>query len=224
MLSRARHARRVASKNPCLAVKDLSAYRKTLRATRIRPNVKGSRLKARLRRNLSALGPASLKASRRLLSDKRTKRCGGGVIPSKLKAATTTVLSSDANGMRLRVRLPALSFSAQTGGAKSWTQLNLPNSGAPAAPGKPGIPVVSSTFGVPDGATVAVKPGSGESYVIDGVDVYPSQPDPVDVDPPKPNFLKAPFADKPFTIDAKAYRSGSYAPAAGERRRSRHAA
>ena len=34
LLRRARHARRVASANPCLAVKDLSAYRKTLRGAR----------------------------------------------------------------------------------------------------------------------------------------------------------------------------------------------
>ncbi len=214
LLRTARHARRVAAKNPCGAVKDLATYRKTLRSTKIRPTVKGKKLKARLRRNLASLGPASVKASRKLLSDKRTKRCGGGVIPSTLKAAKTTVVSSNANGMILRVALPGLNFSSQTGGGKSWTQLTLPNTGAPAAPGKPGIPVVSSTYGVPDGATVTVKAGSTESYVIDGVDVYPTQPDVVDGDTPKPDFLKNQFATAPFQIDAKAYRSDAFSPAA----------
>ena len=106
LLRRARHARRVAAENPCLAVKDLSAYRKTLRAARIRPSAKGSKLKARLRRNLSALGPFSLQASRRLLSDKRTKRCGGGVIPSKLKAAKTSCCRATRTGCACACSFP----------------------------------------------------------------------------------------------------------------------
>jgi hypothetical protein len=206
----------VAKQRPCKAVKGLSTYRRILGATRIRASVKGRKAKARLRIRLAALGPASLKASRKLLSDKRTKRCGGGVVPSTLKNAETTVLSSDENGMRLRVKLPALAFTAQTGGGKSWTQLVLPNSDAPGADGTPGIPVVSSTFGVPDGATVKVAASGAESYVIDGVDVFPNQPEPVDLgsDDPKPNFLKPPFATKPFQIDKAAYNEDGFVPPA----------
>lgn len=218
LLRRARDARRVARRNPCLAVSDLSSYRKTLRGARIRSTVKGSKLKAKLRGALAALGPASLKASRKLLSDKRTKRCGGGVIPSRLAAVKTTVMKSDENGMLLRVQLPGLDFVPRTGGGKSWTQLTLPDTDSPGTPGKPGIPVVSSTYGVPDGATVSVTPGSSESYTIDGVDVYPAQPESMDTDPPKPDFLAGQFASKPFTIDPQAYKSDAFspAPAAGQ--------
>ncbi len=227
LLRRARRARSIARRSPCGAVSQLSAYRKTLRATRIRTNVKGSKLKSRLRQRLARLGPASLTASRKLLSDRRTKRCGGGVIPSTLRSTKTTVLSSDANGMRLRVQLPALRFAGQSGGGKSWTQLTLPNGGVTAAPGKPGIPIVASQFGVPDGAKLSVTPGSTESYTLDGVDVFPSQPEPLDQsipgppggdpnNPAKPNFLTGQFAQPPFKIDNGAYDNSGYAPSAAK--------
>lgn len=216
LVQTARQAASVAKRRPCKAVAGLATYRRLLRATKIRGSVKGRRQQARMRLRLAKLGPASLKASRKLLSDKRTKRCGGGVVPSRLRSAKTTVLSSDANGMRLRVQLPTLAFSAQTGGGKSWTQLSLPNTDAAGADGTPGIPVVSSTFGVPDGAKVEVDPGKVESYTIDGVDVYPNQPESVDLgsNDPKPNFLRAPFASKPFTLDKSAYREDGLVPPA----------
>ncbi|MGB2711698.1 MAG: C25 family cysteine peptidase [Conexibacter sp.] len=219
LLRAARGAASVARTRPCKAVKTLATYRKVLGTAQIRGSVKGKKAKARLRIRLAALGPASLKASRKLLADKRTKRCGGGVIPSRLKSAKTTVLASDENGMRLRVKLPALAFASQTGGGKSWTQLVLPNSDAPGADGKPGIPVVSSLFGVPDGAKVEVSTSGAESYVIEGVDVFPNQPEPVDAvnlgsNPPKPNFLKPPFATKPFEIDKAAYKHDGLVPPA----------
>jgi len=64
---------------------------------------------------------------------------------------------------------------------------------------------------------VSVKPGSSESYTIDGVDVYPRQPEPVDQspsNPPRPDFNKPPFAPKPFTIDNDAYKADGLVPAA----------
>ncbi|MCW2997118.1 MAG: peptidase gingipain [Solirubrobacterales bacterium] len=213
LLRFATHARRAAIARPCVAVADLARYRRILRFVKVKP------LKARrvANRRLAALGPASLAASRRLLASKKTKACGGGVVASTLPAARTTVLSSDENGMSIRVKLPALNFSPQTGGGKSWTQLTLPDTDAPAPPGEPAIPVVSSTFGVPDGATLTVIPGSTEAYTIDGVDVYPRQPESVDQDPsnpPKPDFLKGPFAARPFTVDDVAYATPGLVPAA----------
>ena len=226
LLRRARSARSTARRKPCSAVRQLSSYRETLRATRIRSSVKGSKTRARLRLRLARLGPASIKASRRLLSDRRTRSCGGGVFPSTLKRAKTTVISSDVNGMSLRVQLPALRFNAQSGGGKSWTQLVLPDSGAPAAPGKPGIPVVSSTFGIPDGAKLTVAPGATESFTLDGVDVFPAQPEPLDQipgpppgdpnNPAKPDFLSNQFAQPAFRIDSGAYDNRGYAPAAAK--------
>jgi peptidase C25-like protein len=212
LLVAARRAARLARKSPCAAVRGLASYRRTLSRARVRAKVRGKRTKARLRRRLAALGPASLAASRALLADARTKRCGGGVVPSKLPAAKTTVLKSNTDGMTLRVQLPALQFSAQSGGGKSFTQLTLPNTDAPGASGAPAIPVVSSTYVVPDGAKVSVVPGKTESYTIQGVDVYPRQPDPQD-DTKAPDFGQGVFADRPFTLDAQAYKSDALVPA-----------
>ena len=226
LLKAARKAKSVRSR-PCSALTQLSAYRKTLRATRIRPTAKGTKNKARLRSKLAALGPASVKASRKLLSDRRAKSCGGGVIPSTKPMATARILSADENGMTLRMEMPELKFSPQTGGGKSWTQLVLPKSDTPVADGKPGIPVISRTFGVPDGAKLTVVPGSTESFTIEGVDVFPAQGEPLDGDqpipgppkgdpnnPPKPDIFKGSFTQPPFELDSSAYKTDAYVPSA----------
>ncbi len=60
-----------------------------------------------------------------------------------------------------------------------------------------------------------VVPGSTSSYTVDGVDVYPAQPDVVDQTPStkRPDFSKPPFASKPFELDAAAYRRSGPFPA-----------
>jgi hypothetical protein len=190
-------------------VRDLSHFRRILRTIKVK---KGKRYQ-RARDRLAALGPSSLKASQKLLSDKRTKRCGGGVRPSTLANTQATVLSSDENGLSVRVQLPVLRFVPETGGGQTWTKLVAPNTDTPGAPGSPGIPVVSNTFGVPDGATVNVTTSNVQSYKLDGVDVFPAQPDPVDGTQPQPNFLAGPFATPPFTIDANTYAGKGLQPA-----------
>ncbi len=204
------HGRKVAKKKPCGAVRDLAKYRRVLGKVKVK---KGKRYR-KITVRVTALGPASLQASRLLLADKRTKRCGGGVKPSTLKDTKTSVLSSDENGMRLRVRLPGVRFAARSGGGKAWTALALPNTDSPGAPGTPGIPTVASNFAVPDGASVEVDPGKTTSYTLDGVDVYPVQPEAVDADTNPPNFLKPPFAAKPFELDSKAYKKDGLVPSA----------
>jgi hypothetical protein len=210
----ARRARIAAKGKPCSSVAALTSFRTVLRTVKPR---KGKR-NARANLRVAALGPASLTASRLLLADKRTKGCGGGTKPSTLSEAKTSVLSSDINGMRVRVELPAVQFTPRSAGGKSWTQLLLPDTSAGLGDtGAPGIPVVASTFAIPDGATVAVKTGKTDSYTLDGVDVFPTQPDPADAATPtpgvKPDFTKPPFADAPFTIDRKAYASDKPFPA-----------
>jgi hypothetical protein len=218
LLSSARRARSGASKSPCTAVRSLSAYRKTLKATKISGSVKGRAARNKLAKRLAALGPASVRASRKLLSDKRTKSCGGGVVTPTSTTATTTVRSSDANGMTIGVDLPALQFVEKFEAGKSWTQLVLPNKGSSGTPGTPGIPVSSSTIAIPDGAKLAVSATSKESYTLDNVEVFPVQPEPVDQGPgsltPKPNFGAGPFSDQPFKFDGKAYGTDALVPAA----------
>jgi hypothetical protein len=218
LLRRARHARSVASRRPCSAVRDLTSYRKALKSTRIRASARGRRNRARLRQRLAALAPASVTASRKLLSDRRTRSCGGGVTVPTIKSSRATVLRSDVNGMTVRVKLPALRFVPEDGGGKAWTKLVLPNTDSPQSPGDPGIPVSSSVIALPDGAKLQVKATKTESYTVDGVEVFPAQPEPVDQAAgglaPKPNFRAGDFAEQPFTVDSKQYATDALFPAA----------
>jgi hypothetical protein len=206
----ARHALFVAPRRPCAAVKDLGRFRRILLGVR----VSKAKNPGKAARKIAALGPISLKASSRLLAGKRTKSCGGGVKPSRLSDTQMKVLKSDANGMKVQVRLPVLHFVPKTGGGKTWTQLVLANTDSPGDPGTPGIPVASNILGVPSGAKVVVKAGDVDSYTLDGINVFPAQPDPVDADTKAPDFDKAPFATKPFTLDKGAYNTKGLQPPA----------
>ena len=206
-------ARRSARKQPCTSVRQLATFRRVLRGIKVK---KGRRNRTAINR-LRALGPTSMSASRALLAGSRTKRCGGGVKPSKLETAQTTILQNDANGMKLRVDLPALRFVDEEGGGRTWTKLVLPETDSPADPGSPAIPTVAKTLGVPEGASMKVEATDTTSYTIDGVDVFPAQPDPVDqggpgVDP-APEFDEPPFTRRPFLVDGAEYRKRGNVPA-----------
>ncbi|MEA2449852.1 MAG: hypothetical protein QOG63_1784 [Thermoleophilaceae bacterium] len=204
------NARRSARKRPCRSVRKLATYRRVLR----RIKVKKGRRNARAAAKLGALGSASLAASRALLASPRTRRCGGGVEPNKLDDVKTKVLKSDAKGMKVRVDLPALRFVDTEGGGRVWTELMLPNTDTPSAPGSPGIPVVAQQLAVPDGAKLKVHVADTSSYTIGGVDVAPAQPDPVDAGPPEPDVHTGPYATGPFILDPDGYKQHGLQPAA----------
>jgi hypothetical protein len=216
LLRRARNARSAARLRPCVSVRDLTSYRRTLKSTNPRARLR-ARTRDSVRRRLAGLGTSSLTASRRLLASKKTRGCGGGVAGSTLSSAKTSVLRSDENGMRIRVELPQLRFVPATGGGKAWTKLVLPDTDSPGAPGTPGIPESTSLIAVPDGATLTVKASDTTSYTLDGVEVYPVQPDTADQSPgltPKPNFGAGAFSDAPFVVDPKTYATNAKVPAA----------
>jgi hypothetical protein len=156
-------------------------------------------------------------ASRSLLRSKKTSRCGGGVAPSDLAATKVTLLKSTVNGLTVRIRLPQLQFVPQTGNGKAYTKLVAPNTDSPGPAGSPGIPVASSVLGVPDGAEIVVKTSNVQAQTIDGVDVFPIQPEASDATSPSvtpsPNFLGGVFAQKPFVIDSKVYGHKGLTPA-----------
>ena len=208
----AAHARRSARRRPCASVKDLNNIRRIVASVPVRS--KGvSRKRRRAAKRLSALGPASMTASRLLLASKRTRRCGGGVKPPKGDNPKVRILRSDARRLRVRVELPAVQFVPREAGGQAWTQLVLQNSAPGGAPGTPGIPVVSDILAVPDGAKLKVTVNDVDKIFIDGVDVFPVQPEPVDQDTEPPNFLKGPFADRPFQQSENAYSRDSLVPA-----------
>ena len=195
-----------------MSVGDLNRFRRVLAGVRVNTNTK-NRKRRRAAQRLSALGPASLSSSRLLLASKRTRRCGGGAKARRSDHPKTRILTSNEQRLRVRVQLPELGFVAREAGGKLWTQLVLPNSDAPGALGAPGIPVVSDILAVPDGATIQVKTNDVDKVTMEGVDVFPAQPDPVDQDTQPPNFLAGPFADRPFQISQKAYASDRLVPA-----------
>jgi hypothetical protein len=177
------HARRSARRKPCASVHDLNAYRRVLGRIRVKKN------KGRATRRLTALGPASLDASRLLLASKKTTRCGGGSKARPGDNPKVRVIGSDGRRLRVHIQMPELGFGSAQGGGKAWTKLGLAHSDAPGTPGTPGIPVVSDVLAIPDGAKVGVKVNDVNKVAMDGVDVFPAQPDPVDDDTPAPNFL-----------------------------------
>jgi hypothetical protein len=204
----AKHARAAARGNPCSSVHALAQFRRVLARVKLKRNKR-----SRAAHRLAALGPASLDASRLLLANKRTRRCGGGIKPGPKKNPKVKILTNTTRKLRVRVQLPELRFGARQAGGQAWTQLSLPGTDAPSKPGTPGIPVVSNFLAVPDGAKLKIKTNDVDKVVIEGVDVFPAQPDPVDQDTEAPNFLAPPFADAPFTLNRNSYNHDGPIPA-----------
>lgn len=199
-----RHARRKAKGKPCTSTRDLKRYRATLKRTRLKRSVKGKRRKRQLNR-LARLDSASTAASRSLLALEKTARCGGGVAPSDLEDTKATLLRSDTTGLTVHVELPRLEFVPETEGGRSYVRLAAPGTETPSAPGTPGIPESSHLMGVPDGAGLTVTASNAQAQTIEGVEVFPAQPDVVDQDVPKPDFFADPFVEPPFTLDKQAF-------------------
>ncbi|HEX8745354.1 MAG TPA: C25 family cysteine peptidase [Thermoleophilaceae bacterium] len=188
----ARHSAKTG--HTCSAIALLARYRRI--AERVEPR------REEAASQLAGLATDSVALTEALLSLDSTRRCGGGIAPSTLPEPRTTVLESDARGMRLKVELPDLRFLARTGLGQAWTKLVLPLNDV-TDPGEPGIPVVSATFGVPSGAGLDVSTRSAETYAIDDVAVFPTQPQAADQVTPPPNFAAPPFAPPPFTINPR---------------------
>lgn len=206
----ARDARAAAGKRPCRAVRDLARFRRILLGAKVKKGKKGAKAGNRF----AALGTLSLKASSSLLASKRTKGCGGGTRPSRRPATKVKILRNDTKRLKLRVLLGELQFISKVGGGKAWTQLALPNTDSPGTPGTPGIPVASNVIGVPDGAKVVVKTEDIDSYTLDGVNLYPAQPDAADAIAKAPNFNKPPFVNDSFVVNEKAYNTKGLQPPA----------
>jgi hypothetical protein len=206
----ARHARRSAKRRPCAAVRDLARFRRVVRGIRVKT---GSRKLRRAGQRLGALNPASLTASRLLLGSSRTRRCGGGLGATTSDAPKVRVVASDSRRLRVRVTLPELHFAARQAQGRTWTELGLRTSDAPGPPGTPGIPVVSDFFAVPDGARMRLKTNDVDRVVVDGVDVFPAQPDAVDDVTAPPDFHAPPFASAPFQLNRRAYSRDTAFPA-----------
>jgi hypothetical protein len=72
---------------------------------------------------------------------------------------------------------------------------------------------VSDFLAIPDGARMRLETNDVDRVVVDGVDVFPAQPDPADAVTQPPDFHAPPFAGAPFQLNRRAYSRDSRFPA-----------
>jgi hypothetical protein len=207
LLRLAKSAKRSSRRSPCRSARTLRAYRRGLRRVR-RPRLRTSAPTSSSFRG--QLESDTLAASVGLLSLPRARRCGGR--PVRAARATGRVLESDERHLRLRLSLPVPTFTAHQVGTSEYQQIFMEGAGETGANGKPGLPTLGKFFAVPEGAEVSVTVNGSSGYDLDGVDLYPHQPDPVDRrrpgEPPASTFLEGPFVKS-----KRAYRSRKAFPA-----------
>ena len=178
------------------------AFRRVLRGIKVKKGRRNRRGKNRL----TALGPASMAASRALLASRRTRRCGGGVKPSKLEdgehgssRTTRTACGCASSCRRCGSSTPR---AAGARGPSSCCRTRTRRR----EPGSPGIPVVSNTLGVPEGATLKVEATGTTSYTIERRRRVPR---PARAGRPGPPSRRQPGTlrrRRPFLLDADEYR------------------
>jgi hypothetical protein len=206
LLRLAKSAKRSSRRSPCRSVRMLRAYRRGLGRVR-RP-----RLKSHTPTTSSARGQLesdTLAANVALLALPRARRCGGRQV--KVAQAKSEVLESDDHHLRLRLSLPLPTFAAHQVGGTEYQQIFMEGAGETSGLGKPGLPTLSEFFAVPEGADVSVTLNDTTGYDLDGVNLYPHQPDPVDQgpdgEPPASTFM-----ENPFVKSRRAYRSRRASP------------
>jgi hypothetical protein len=202
-------SRRQSRRNPCRAVRTLRAYRRGLRAVRIR-KIKGRRPTGSSFRG--DLQSGALRVNVALMQLPRARRCGGGRRP-KQETVTSKVLGSNAKRLRLRLSLPSPTFSSHQVGGQDFQQMFMEGLGETGDVGKPGVPTLTEFFGVPDGASIKLKINETTGYDLDGVNLYPHQKAAVDLELPKGAPPVSTFADPPFRMNDRAYDSNRAFPA-----------
>ncbi len=136
-------------------------------------------------------------------------RCGGATVaPTSAAGPVVQVVSSDKNGLELRLTLPQAHFVSRVGGSRVFTDMAMDGLGLHNQVGAPNVPSFNTFFAVPMGADVSLQVLSASSYVLDRIDLWPEQEQPADDDR---------FGDKPFTIDARVYSMNSFFPASPAR-------
>jgi peptidase C25-like protein len=204
----AKSAKRSSRRNPCKSVRTLKAYRRGLRRVR-RPRLKSHTPTTSSRRG--QLESDTLAANVALLALPRARRCGGR--PVTVAQAKGDVLESDERHLRIRLSLPLPTFAAHQVGGSEYQQIFMEGAGETSDEGKPGLPTLSEFFAVPEGADVSVTVNDTTGYDLNGVNLYPHQPDPVDEAAPPGAPPESTFLEDPFVKSKRAYRSRKPFPA-----------
>ena len=201
-------AKRTSKRRPCRSIRTLGAYRRSLRRVR-RPRLKGKAPTTSSWRG--RLESDALAANVGLLGLPRARRCGGRTV--SVTEAKAAVLESDEHHLRLRLSLPAPTFSAHEAGGSEYQQMFMDGTGETGDEGKPGLPLLSKFFAVPEGADVSVDVNAAKGFDLDGVNLYPHQPDPVDAAAPPGAPPLTEFLEGPLVKSKRAYRSRKPFPA-----------
>ena len=119
-----------------------------------------------------------------LLQSPKARRCGGRRSP--VTEAKAKVLSSSEKRLRMRIQMPPPRFVSHQVGGKDFLELAMEGMDVSGDVGKPGLPMKSTFFAIPEGANVDIDVSNVKSYTIQGVELYPLQEQPVDQRPPDP--------------------------------------
>jgi hypothetical protein len=210
LLRTANKAKKQARRRPCASIKTLRTFNRQLKRVKVRKHrTKGRRPTAGSPRGRLAARVVTLNAA--LLQTPKSKRCGGGK-RNVVAEAKSTVLSSSEKQLKMRIQLPPPTFAAHLVGGKDFLEMAMEGMDVSGDTGDPGLPMKSSFFGIPNGADVDVDVSNVKSYTIPGVELYPLQNQPVDLKLPPGAPDATTFADKPFTIDNRAYNSKAKFP------------
>ena len=212
LVKTAKRARKQSRRRPCTAVKTLRSYKRQLGGVR-RParRNRGNRPTASSPRGRLQARLVNVNAA--LLQTPKSKRCGGGR-RSRVAAAKATLLESSERRLRLRVQLPPPQFVAHQAGGKEFLEMSMEGMDVAGDVGKPGLPMKSTFFGIPQGANVDIDATGVRGYTIPGVELYPLQNQPVDQAPPTAKPPIDTFLEPPFKISGKAYDSNRKFPSA----------
>jgi len=206
----ARRARKQARRNPCASIRTLRKYKRQLKGVRVRKNRnRGNRPTGMSPRG--RLQARLLNANAALLQNPKAKKCGGGR-RSRVAEVKPTVLASDEHQLKVRVQLPPPQFVPHQAGGKDFLEMSMEGMDVSGDVGKPGLPMDSSFFGIPEGASVDVDVSNVKGYTIRGVQLYPLQKQPVDLKLPAGAPDETTFLEPPFKRNEKAYDSNRKFP------------
>jgi hypothetical protein len=207
LLLAAKKARKQSRRRPCASLRTLRVYKRQLKRVRVRRNRTRTRTptagspRGRLAARLVTLNAA-------LLQSPKSKRCGGGR-RSKVAEAKATVLASSERQLKMRIQLPPPQFVSHLVGGKDFLEMAMEGMDVSGDIGKPGLPMKSTFFGIPEGANVDLDVSNVKGYTIPGVELYPLQEQPVDQRPPTPKPPIDTFVEPPFEINGKVYNSNA---------------
>ena len=210
LLRTARRGQKSWRKSPCGARTLLRRFNR--QARRVRRGRRVARREITAGTGRGRLQAASATVDAALLQLPRARRCGGAKA-SGVREAGATVLESNERTLRMHVSLPPAQFIPHQVGDQQFIELAMEGMGQGGDDGEPGLPAMTKFFGIPEGAHVDIDFSNVQSYTLKNVNLYPTQPAPVDgVRPPTPKPPIDAFLEPPFEIDRKAYASNKPFP------------